>query len=55
MSNNSSHRQSNHTYSLIKPTGNGAFGMVYQAKDNNNGKIVAIKKYFKICVIKTGN
>ena len=47
MSNNSSHRQSTHTYSLIKPTGNGAFGMVYQAKDNNNNKIVAIKKVFQ--------
>ena len=47
MSNNSSHRQSSHTYSLIKPTGNGAFGMVYQAKDINNNKIVAIKKVFQ--------
>ena len=44
MSDRSSHRQSSHTYSLIKPTGNGAFGMVYKAKDNQNGKIVAIKK-----------
>ena len=43
----SSHRQSSHTYSLIKPTGNGAFGMVYKAKDNKNGKIVAIKKVFQ--------
>ena len=47
MSDRSSHRQSSHTYSLIKPTGNGAFGMVYKAKDNQNGKIVAIKKVFQ--------
>ena len=47
MSDHSSHRQSSHTYSLIKPTGNGAFGMVYKAKDNQNGKIVAIKKVFQ--------
>ena len=55
MSDHSSHRQSSHTYSLIKPTGNGAFGMVYKAKDNQNGKVVAIKKYFKIYVIKIEN
>ena len=55
MSDRSSHRQSSHTYTLLKPTGNGAFGMVYKAKDNQNGKIVAIKKYFKISVIKTEN
>ena len=47
MSDRSSHRQSSHTYSLLKPTGNGAFGMVYKAKDNQNGKIVAIKKVFQ--------
>ena len=47
MSDHSSHRQSSHTYSLIKPTGNGAFGMVYKAKDNQNGKVVAIKKVFQ--------
>ena len=41
------HHQSTHTYALIKPTGNGAFGMVYQAKDTKNGKIVAIKKVFQ--------
>ena len=45
--NSSSHRHSSHTYTLIKPTGNGAFGMVYKAKDNKNGKIVAIKKVFQ--------
>jgi glycogen synthase kinase 3 beta len=44
---NSSHRQSSHTYTPLKPIGNGAFGMVYKAKDNNNGKIVAIKKVFQ--------
>lgn len=43
----SDHHQSTHTYALIKPTGNGAFGMVYQAKDTKNGKIVAIKKVFQ--------
>ena len=53
MSDRSSHRQSSHTYSLIKPTGNGAFGMVYKAKDNQNGKIVAIKKVSKIKDINT--
>ena len=42
-----SHHQSTHTYALIKPTGNGAFGMVYKAKDTKNGKIVAIKKVFQ--------
>ena len=47
MSEHSSHRQSSHTYSLLKPTGNGAFGMVYKAKDNQNGKIVALKKVFQ--------
>ena len=47
MSDRSSHRQSSHTYTLLKPTGNGAFGMVYKAKDNQNGKIVAIKKVFQ--------
>ena len=47
MSDRSSHRQSSHTYTLLKPTGNGAFGMVYQAKDNKNGKIVALKKVFQ--------
>ena len=47
MSDRSSNRHSSHTYTLIKPTGNGAFGMVYKAKDNNNGKIVALKKVFQ--------
>lgn len=47
MSDHSAHHQSTHTYALIKPTGNGAFGMVYQAKDTKNGKIVAIKKVFQ--------
>ena len=47
MSDRSSNRQSSHTYTLIKPTGNGAFGMVYKAKDNKNGKIVALKKVFQ--------
>ena len=47
MSDCSSKRQSTHTYTLIKPTGNGAFGMVYKAKDNKNGKIVALKKVFQ--------
>ena len=42
-----SHHQSDHTYALLKPTGNGAFGMVYKAKDTKNGKIVAIKKVFQ--------
>jgi glycogen synthase kinase 3 beta len=41
------HHQNTHTYSLIKPTGNGAFGMVYQAKDTETGRIVAIKKVFQ--------
>ena len=36
-----------HTYNLIKPTGNGAFGMVYKAKDAETGQIVAIKKVFQ--------
>ncbi len=35
------------TYTLIKPSGNGAFGMVYQAKDTETGQIVAIKKVFQ--------
>ena len=47
MSDRSNNRQSSHTYSLLKPTGNGAFGMVYKAKDNQNGKIVATKKVFQ--------
>lgn len=53
--NSSSHRHSSHTYTLIKPTGNGAFGMVYKAKDNKNGKIVAIKRFSKIKDIKIEN
>ena len=28
------------TYNLLRPTGNGAFGMVYQAKDAETGQIV---------------
>ena len=36
------------TYNLLRPTGNGAFGMVYQAKDAETGQIVAIKKSSKI-------
>ena len=40
-------KQNTHTYALIKPTGNGAFGMVYQAKDTKTGQIVAIKKVFQ--------
>ena len=47
MSERSKNRQSDHTYTLIKPTGNGAFGMVYKAKDNQNGRIVAVKKVFQ--------
>ena len=35
------------TYNLLRPTGNGAFGMVYQAKDAETGQIVAIKKVFQ--------
>ena len=41
--NSSSHRHSSHTYTLIKPTGNGAFGMVYKAKDQVLNRFVAIK------------
>ena len=35
------------TYNVLRPTGNGAFGMVYQAKDAETGQIVAIKKVFQ--------
>ena len=46
MSDRSSHRQTSHTYTLLKPTGNGAFGMVYKAKDNqNNFYLIKIKSH----------
>ena len=40
-------KKSEQDYELLKPTGNGAFGMVYQAKDVNTGQIVALKKVFQ--------
>lgn len=40
-------RQNSNAYALIKTTGNGAFGMVFQAKDTSTGRIVALKKVFQ--------
>lgn len=40
-------KQKQPKYRILKPTGNGAFGMVYQAQDEETGQIVALKKVFQ--------
>ena len=47
MNSSNSQQRKQDNYPLIKPTGQGAFGMVYQAKDKRTGQIVAIKKVFQ--------
>ena len=46
-----SHHESSHTYALIKPTGNGAFGMVYKAKDGEEYVFNMIDKITNVSVI----
>ena len=37
----------NYSYILLKPVGNGAFGMVYQTKIEETSEIVATKKVYQ--------